>query len=79
MTEFTRRDMRQHVRDGFIVLLPETVVVGVFGGNLKLPRIAKASQDHRRTRPILNLTEKSDEGTPNVDDTIEREVVPESM
>ena len=61
MTSFIRREMQQHVRDGFSILLPVADMVRLF---------------HQRLRLILNLLEQPDEETPMVNDTMDRKIAP---
>ena len=51
----------------------------LFGDKLKLTCIAAVPQYHRRLRLIINLLAQPDEGTPSANDTMDREVAPESM
>ena len=61
MTSFIRREMQQHVRDGFSILLPVADMVRLF---------------HQRLRLILNLLEQPGEETPMVNDTMDRKIAP---
>ena len=61
MTSFIRREMQQHVRDGFSILLPVADMVRL---------------SHQRLRLILNLLEQPDEETPMVNDTMDRKIAP---
>ena len=79
MTDFIRGDLHQRVRDGFSILLHAADVVGLFGENLKLSRIAAVLQEHQRPRLILNLSSQPDEGTSTVNETTVGESGPESM
>ena len=53
--------------------------VRIFGVNLNISHIAAVPQTHLHPCLILNLSEKPDKGTSIVNDTIYREVAPESM
>ena len=61
MTSFICREMQQHVRDGFSILLPVADMVRL---------------SHQRLRLILNLLEQPDEETPMVNDTMDRKIAP---
>ena len=65
--------MRQRVRDGFSILLPAADAVRFLGDNLKLSWIATAPQEYQSPRIILNLLAQSYEGTPSVNNTMDRE------
>ena len=54
-------------------------IVRVIGYKLKLSCIAEPPQDHSRLRLIINLSKKTNEGTPSVNDTPDMEVAPESI
>ena len=79
MTAFICKEMRQRVQDGFRILLPEAGAARVFGDKLKPSCITAVPQDHHRPRLVLNLLENPDDGTPSVNDTTGREVIPGSM
>ena len=79
MTSFIRGDMQQRIKYGFSILLLAADVVQVFGERLKMSRIAAVPQAHLRLRLILNLSAQPDSDTPSVNDTTDREVVPESL
>ena len=68
--------MQQCVQDGFGILFPEADTVRLFGGKLNLSCITAVPQNLCRLRFIMNLSEKPDKGTPNVNDTTYREVAP---
>ena len=74
MTAFIRGEIRQHVQNLFIILLPVTDAVRLFGDKLKLSGIVAVPQKHRRPRLIFNLLAQPDEGAPSVNDTTYREV-----
>ena len=79
MTALIHGEMRQRVQDGFIIFFSLAYEVRLFRENLKLYRITDIPQDHHRPHLILNLSTNSYEGTPNINDTTDREVAPESM
>ena len=56
MTAFIRVEMRQHVWDGFNILLPAADAVMMFGDNLNMYHISAVPQEHRRPCLILNLS-----------------------
>ena len=53
-----------------------THTLRMFGEKIKLSRIVAVTQAHIRPRPILDLLEKPDKGTPSVNNTADREVAP---
>ena len=71
--------MQRRIKDGFSILLPAADAIQLFGERLKLSRIAAAPQAHRRLRLILNLSAQPDSDTPSVNETTNREAVPESL
>ena len=71
---FIRGEICQHVQDGFRIFLLVAYTIRLFGDKLKLFCIAAVPQEHHRPCLILNLSEKSDEGTPSVNNTMDREV-----
>ena len=56
MTAFIRVEMRQHVWDGFNILLPAADAVMMFGDNLNMYHISAVPQEHCRPCLILNLS-----------------------
>ena len=79
MKAFICGELQQCVQDGIGILLPEVDAVRLFGGELKLSWIANVPQEHQRPRLVLNLLTQPDEGTPSVNDTMDREIDAESM
>ena len=73
------RDMHWSLQDGFSLLLPAADTVQILGESINISRIAMVPQANHQPHLILNLSEKSDKGTPSVNETAEREVAPESM
>ena len=71
--------MRQHVRYGFSIILTAAEMVRLFGEKLKLSRIMADPQEPHRMHLKLNLLAQPDEGKTSVNDTMDREVIPESM
>ena len=51
----------------------------VFGDKLKLSHITAVPQAHLRPRLIINLSDQPDKETPSVNDTMNREISPESI
>ena len=72
-------EMQQMVQDGFSILLPAADAVQIFVETLKLSRIAAVPQAQLQLRLILNLSAQPDKITPSINDTIDREISPESM
>ena len=64
--------MQQRVWYGFSIIILEVDSVRVFGDKLKLSCITAVPQEHHRPCLIINLSEKSDEGMPSVEDTTDR-------
>ena len=64
--------MQWRLQYGFSILFPVEEAVWVFGENLKITRIAAVPHAHRQLCLILNLSEKTGEGTPIVNDTTDR-------
>ena len=79
MTAVIIGDLQQRLQYGLSILLPVAEVVRLFGGKLKLSRIAAVSQEHRKLRLILNLTAQPDKGKPSVNETTAREIVQETV
>ena len=79
MVGFIQGGVQKRVQDGFIVHLPMAEAVHIFGERLKISLIASVPQAHIRLRLILNLSEKTYEGTPSVNDTTEMEIALESI
>ena len=79
MTEFIRGEMYQREQYGFSVLLAMAAIVRMIGYKLKLSCIAESPQEHSRSRLIINLSKKTNEGTPSFNDTPDMEVAPESI
>ena len=67
------------MQDGFSILLSAKDHVRLFGDNIKLSCIAAVPQTQRKPRLILNLSAPPDKETPSVNDTMGREISPESM
>ena len=78
MTDFINGEMRQCVKDEFIILLPVADIVRVMGDKLKLSRIVLVPHEQNRPRLIPNLS-KINEGTPSVNETMNRKAAPVSM
>ena len=51
----------------------------MFREKLEISRIAAVPQDQRRPRLILEFSAQPDKETPNVYDTLDREIAPESI
>ena len=79
MAAFIWGEMQQRIQDGFSILFPAADAVHMFGSNIKLSCIAAVPRAHCQPCLILKLLEKSDEGTPSVNDTNDREFSPGSM
>ena len=79
MTVFIHGDINNRVQDGFITLLPAADKVHMLGDKTKLSRIVAVPQVYRQTPLIVNLLEKTDEGTPSVTETTEREIALELL
>ena len=79
MTLFIRGELRQRIKDGFSILLLTADNMRLFGEKLKLSRIAAVPQAHHRPRLILNLSAQPDSNTLSVNETTNREAVPESL
>ena len=77
MVRFIRGEIQQRIQDGSSILLHAADTLRMFGEKLKLSRIVAVPQAHIRPRPILDLLEKPDKGTPSVNNTADREVAPE--
>ena len=71
--------MMQKVLDGFIILLPASGALQAFGEALKLSHIEYAPQENFLPRLILNMSVKPNARVPRVNDTMDREVTPESI
>ena len=69
--------MQRRIKYGFSIFLPAADAVRLFGEKLKLSHSVSVLQAHCRPRLILNMLEKPDVGTPSVNYTTGREVVPE--
>ena len=51
----------------------------LFWNKLNMYRITVVPYEHQRLRLILNLSAQPDEGTPSVNNTMDREITPESI
>ena len=51
----------------------------LFGEKPNISCIVEVSQEHCRPRLILNLSAQHNEVTPSINDTMEREITPESI
>ena len=71
--------MQRRVQYGYSILLPVAAAVQIFGVRFKLSCITEVPHAHFKSRLILNLSEKHDEGMPIVNYTIEREISPETI
>ena len=79
MVSFIRGELWRRVQDGFSILLSDKDDVRLFGDKLNLSRIAAAPQAQSQPRLILNLSEQPDKDTPSVNNTMDKEIDPESM
>ena len=71
--------MSQRVQDGFIFLLSTADMLWAFLEVLNLSRISDIPQEYLRPRLILNLSENPNTVPTSFNDTMDREVSPESM
>ena len=79
MATFIQGEIQRSTKDGFIIILLATDSLQIFGEKLKLSRIAEVPQAHHCQCLILNLPKKTDEGTPSVNDTTNREAATELL
>ena len=69
--------MERMVQDGFSILRPAADAVQIFRERLNISRIVVIPHAEILLRLILNLSAQPDKGTTSVNNTIERDIVPE--
>ena len=79
MMVFIHREMRQHMRYSFNIIIPVSDMVLEFGEKLKPSHIAYVPQEHRQILLIINLPENTNKVMPSVHNNTCREVAQELM
>ena len=79
MNSFIRGELWRRIKDGFSILLPVADAMQLFGERLKLSCIAAVLQAHRHPCLTLNLSAQPESDTLSVNETTNREAVPESL
>ena len=78
MVRFIWGELWRQVQDRFSILLSAEETVRFFGEKLKISRTAAVPWYQRCTRLVLNLSVPPDKEIPSVNDTMDREIAPES-
>ena len=79
VVRFIRGELWRRLQDGFSILLSAEDAVQLFGEKLKLSRITAVPQAQRQPRIILNLLAPPNKEIPSVNNTIDRDIDPESI